>query len=90
MCARLSKYAGHVRNVIEACRGQWGNDMEKFISAILYFLPLIFAFGFLVPVIAQGMDALGWHAPFGLSVLSFALIVAGAWGLFAQVKGRWI
>ena len=64
--------------------------MEKALGAVLKLLPLIFAFGFLVPVIMQGMIALGWTPPLGLSVLAFALIVGGAWGLFAQVTGRWV
>ena len=64
--------------------------IEKPLKAIVWLLPLIFAFAFLVPVIDQGMQALGISAPFGLSTLTFALIVGGAWGLFAQVKGRWI
>lgn len=64
--------------------------METIVALILKFLPLIFAFGFLVPVIAQGMDVAHIAAPFGLSTLAFALIVGGAWGLFAQIKGRWI
>ena len=29
-------------------------------------------------------------APLGLSPLVFGLIFGGAWGLYAQVKGRWI
>ena len=64
--------------------------MEKFIGLILKLLPLIFAFGFLVPVVMQGTIALGWAQPLGLSALTFALVVGGAWGLFAQVTGRWI
>ena len=50
----------------------------------------MFAFGFLAPVINQGMTALDWQAPLGLSTLTFALIVAGIWGLIAQIRGRWI
>ena len=64
--------------------------MERLVKTIAALLPLIFAFAFLVPVIAQGMEALEIDAPFGLSSLTFALIVGGAWGLFAQLKGRWI
>ena len=64
--------------------------MERILKMIAAALPLIFAFAFLVPVIDQGMQAVGAPAPFGLSTLTFALIVGGAWGLFAQVKGRWI
>ena len=64
--------------------------MERLLRLIVTLLPLLFAFGFLVPVIDQGMQALEIGAPFGLSTLTFALIVGGAWGLFAQIKGRWI
>ena len=64
--------------------------MEHVLKILATALPLIFAFAFLVPVIDQGMKALEITAPFGLSTLTFALIVGGAWGLFAQLKGRWI
>jgi hypothetical protein len=64
--------------------------MEKVMRLILKFLPLIFAFGFLVPVIVQGTIALGWKPPLGLSALAFAIIVGGTWGGLAQLKGRWI
>lgn len=64
--------------------------MERALKTIAASLPLLFAFAFLAPVIAQGMSALGLSAPFGLSTLTFALLVGGAWGLFAQISGRWI
>ena len=64
--------------------------MERVLKLIAAGLPLVFAFAFLVPVIDQGMQALSLAAPFGLSTLTFALIVGGAWGLIAQVTGRWI
>ena len=64
--------------------------MEKALTLFLKFLPLVFAFGFLVPVIAQGLQILGWVPPFRLSALSFALVVGGTWGLIAQWTGRWI
>ena len=64
--------------------------MEQVLKLIVAGLPLIFAFAFLVPVIDQGMQPLDLAAPFGLTTLTFALIVGGAWGLFAQFKGRWI
>ena len=63
---------------------------EKTLKAVVWMLPLIFAFAFLAPVIDQGMQTLGLAAPFGLSTLTLGLIVAGAWGLFAQITGRWI
>jgi hypothetical protein len=64
--------------------------LENTLRAIVWCLPLIFAFAFLAPVIDQGMQALGVPAPFGLSTLTFGLIIGGAWGLIAQVTGRWI
>jgi len=64
--------------------------LEKTLKAIVWLLPLVFAFAFLVPVIDQAMQALDVPAPFGLSTLTFALLVGGAWGVFAQVSGRWI
>ncbi len=64
--------------------------MERTLKLIAASLPLIFAFAFLVPVIDQGMQALGLGAPFGLSTLTFALIVGGTWGLIAQTTGRWV
>lgn len=64
--------------------------MERALKAVAWSLPLVFAFAFLVPVIDQGMQALGLAAPFGLSTLTFALIIGGGWGLVAQVTGRWL
>jgi len=64
--------------------------MDNILGIVFKFLPLIFAFGFLAPVIAQGIDAAGLVAPFGMSSLLFALIVGGAWGLFAQITGSWL
>lgn len=64
--------------------------MERVLKLIAASLPLVFAFAFLVPVIDQGMQAVGLAAPFGLSTLTFALIVGGTWGLIAQTTGRWV
>ena len=64
--------------------------MERTLKLIAGALPLVFAFAFLVPVIDQGMQALDLTAPFGLSTLTLGLIVAGVWGLIAQVTGRWV
>ena len=64
--------------------------MEKALKLIATSLPLVFAFAFLAPVIGQGMQTLGIGAPFGMATLTFGLLVAGAWGLFATVTGRWV
>ncbi|MEM1149645.1 MAG: hypothetical protein AAGI03_03695 [Pseudomonadota bacterium] len=64
--------------------------MISVIRTIFYFGPLFFGFGFLAPLIAQSIVALGWAAPFGLSPLVFGLLLGGGYGLVAQVRGRWI
>ena len=64
--------------------------MERALKMVAWSLPLVFTFAFLVPVIDQGMQALGLTAPFGLSTLTFALIIGGGWGLVAQITGRWL
>lgn len=64
--------------------------MVKTIKTVFYFGPLIFAVGFLIPLIAQIILALGWTPPFDLSAWIFAAILGGAYGLFAQITGRWI
>lgn len=60
------------------------------IRRIFYFGPLIFAFGFLAPLISQLMARAEWSPPFGLTPLVFAFGVAGALGLIAQIRGRWL
>jgi hypothetical protein len=64
--------------------------MLAFVKRILFFGPLIFAFGFLAPLIMQTMARAGIQPPFGLSPLVFALSIAGLLGLVAQVRGRWL
>ncbi len=64
--------------------------MQFVLKNILHFMPLIFGVGFLGPLLAQIMLISGWQAPLGLSPLTLGLIIGGAWGAFAQFKGRWI
>ena len=64
--------------------------MQFVLKNILHFMPLIFGFGFLGPLLAEIMQMFGWHAPLGMASLTLGLIIGGAWGVFAQIKGRWI
>jgi hypothetical protein len=64
--------------------------MEKAIRTVFYFGPLIFAFGFIAPLIAQITESSGWTPPFSLAPLHFGLIIGGTLGLIAQITGRWI
>lgn len=64
--------------------------LEFVVKKILHYMPVLFGFLFLGPLIAQTMDRLGWSAPPGLSTLALGLIVGGSWGLFAFFRGSWI
>lgn len=64
--------------------------MAKLLKTLFFYGPLIFAAGFLTPLSAQVMIAMGWTPPFGLSPLAAGFIVAGALGIPAQLRGRWI
>ncbi len=64
--------------------------MTAIIKTIFNYGALIFAFGFLAPLFAQLISQVGWTPPFGLSPILAGLIVAGAYGLMAQLRGRWI
>ena len=64
--------------------------MEKAIRILFYFGPMIFAFGFLTPLIAQILIRSGHADMFGVPALTLALILSALYGLFAQITGRWI
>ncbi len=52
--------------------------------------PLLFGIGFLAPLIAQVLQQTAAPAPFGLSPLLFGLLIGGALGLVATLRGRWL
>jgi hypothetical protein len=52
--------------------------------------PILFGVGFLAPLIAQSVDALGWQAPFGLPSIAFGLVVGTMLGLLARYRGSWV
>jgi hypothetical protein len=52
--------------------------------------PLLFGIGFLAPLIAQGLDALNWTPPLGITSLVLGLAVGAALGLVATLRGRWV
>lgn len=64
--------------------------LEFIVKKTLHFMPILFGFLFFGPLFAQIMDKIGWQQPLGLSTLTLGLIVGGAWGLFAFVRGSWI
>ena len=60
------------------------------IRKLLLWMPLLFGIGFIAPLTAQTLVYWDIAPPLGLSPLVAGLVFGGAWGLYAQIKGRWI
>jgi hypothetical protein len=52
--------------------------------------PLWFGIGFLAPVLAALIVAMGITPPFGLSPIACGLIAGGALGLVAMIRRTWL
>ncbi|MCB5424925.1 hypothetical protein H0274_06635 [Altererythrobacter sp. CC-YST694] len=64
--------------------------MTEAIRKLFAVMPFLFGIGFIAPLTAQLMAYWGVDAPLGLSRITFGLIFGGAWGLYANIKGRWL
>lgn len=64
--------------------------MELAIKKILYWMPLLFGLGFIAPLIAQTMAYWNIDAPWGMSRIGFGLAIGVPWGLYANIRGRWL
>jgi len=64
--------------------------MVEALRKLIHFMPLLFGIGFIAPLTAQSMAAFGIEGPLGMSPIAFGLLFGGAWGLYAQIRGRWI
>lgn len=62
----------------------------RIIGAVFAVGPLIFAFGFIAPLVTQLLVKFGLPLPDGITPLMVGLGVAALWGGFVQWKGRWI
>ena len=61
------------------------------IIAFLFGLgPILFGIGFVAPVTAALLGAVGVHAPFGLTSIQFGLILGFVLGLFAYKRRTWL
>ena len=64
--------------------------MQAAVGKLFAVMPFLFGIGFIAPLIAQLMAAWDIAAPFGLERITFGLAVGGAWGLYANIRGRWL
>ena len=63
--------------------------MTGAIRKLFGVMPFLFGIGFIAPLTAQLLQAAGLE-PFGLSPLAVAVPFGAAWGLYANIKGRWL
>jgi hypothetical protein len=64
--------------------------MEVAIKKLFEIMPFLFGIGFIAPLISQLMTANGIVAPLNMSPLGLGLAIGGAWGLIANIRGRWL
>ncbi len=64
--------------------------MTEAIRKLFTIMPFLFGIGFIAPLTAQLMVYWGIPGPFGMSPIAFGLLFGGAWGLYANIKGRWL
>lgn len=64
--------------------------MQQALKGIFFIMPLLFGLGFIAPVTAELMILAEVRAPLGLTPLSSGLLLGGAWGLYATIKGSWL
>ena len=64
--------------------------MTEAIRRLFLVMPFLFGIGFIAPLTAQLMAVAGIEGPFGMSRIGFGLLFGGAWGLYANIRGRWL
>ncbi len=64
--------------------------MEAGVKRLFAVMPLLFGIGFIAPLLAQIMAAWSIDPPLGVSRIAAGLAIGGAWGLVANIRGRWL
>lgn len=64
--------------------------MELALKKLFWIMPFLFGIGFIAPLIAQTMAYWDIAAPWGLSRISFGLLIGAPRGLYAMIRGRWL
>lgn len=64
--------------------------MQQALKGIFFIMPFLFGIGFIAPVTAELIVLAGIELPANLAPLTIGLLLGGAWGLYATVKGSWL
>lgn len=65
-------------------------EAKGVVATLVHLGPVLFGLGFLAPLIAQSLDALGLEVPIAPSNLAFGLVVGGLGGVVAMRRGSWV
>jgi hypothetical protein len=60
------------------------------IRKLFAIMPFLFGIGFIAPLTAELLRAAGYDSVLGVGPIAFGLAFGGAWGLYANIKGRWL
>ena len=63
---------------------------EKLIKLLFEVGPILFAIGFLVPLVIQFFELIEISSILGFSSQTMGIVFAATWGVVAQLRGRWI
>ena len=64
--------------------------MQQALKGIFFIMPFLFGIGFIAPVTAELIALAGIQPPIGLTPLVSGLLLGGAWGLYATIRGSWL
>ena len=64
--------------------------MQQALKGIFLIMPFLFGIGFIAPVTAELITLLAIPLPAELAPLTAGLLLGGAWGLYATIKGSWL
>ena len=70
--------------------GANGAMMQQALKGLFFIMPFLFGIGFIAPLIAALMPIAGVAPPLAMSPIGFGLLLGGAWGLYATIKGSWL
>ena len=64
--------------------------MAAFLKLLFEWMPVLFGIGFLAPVFAAMLSAVGVTEPLGFAPIHVGLAAGLTWGLIAKFTGRWV
>lgn len=64
--------------------------MRSLLMGFFRLMPLWFGIGFIAPLTAQTLSALGWASVLPVAPIAVGLLLGVIWGSSTVLRGRWI